>query len=62
MDTTKVNHMMFQFHNGSIKGKDGNGGRIQVHVFQFHNGSIKGARPHTDHALDQYVSIPQWFD
>ena len=39
---TKSNLSLFQFHNGSIKGKNRGTFMGLCDLFQFHNGSIKG--------------------
>jgi len=54
--------VLFQFHNGSIKGGLTQSIRSRVEMFQFHNGSIKGLCCCSRFLAVGKVSIPQWFD
>jgi len=53
--------VVFQFHNGSIKGHGDADKRASGAKFQFHNGSIKGQYGKVIVVVNK-VSIPQWFD
>ena len=42
LECLRLPYNLFQFHNGSIKGRIPLPSTFRVHTFQFHNGSIKG--------------------